>query len=162
MPEPQQKPGRSKQDYRTPPEFLLAVRRLLGIQAFAWDVAASPENAVAHWYYTQANSGLTNPWAADGWNWCNPPFGDIEPWVQRAAVLQSTAGVCTAVLIPASVDANYWEKWVHARAAVHFVQGRIQFVGAEYNYPKPLALCLYGWMAQYRPWRWRDALKAVA
>jgi hypothetical protein len=46
MATPRQKPHRSKQDYCTPDDFLRAVTRLLGIQAFAFDLAADATNAV--------------------------------------------------------------------------------------------------------------------
>jgi hypothetical protein len=38
---PRQQPGRSVQDVRTPREFLAATRALLGIEAFAVDLAAT-------------------------------------------------------------------------------------------------------------------------
>lgn len=48
MPEPIQKPGRSKQDYRTPREFITAACDRLGIDRFVFDFAADPFNAVVY------------------------------------------------------------------------------------------------------------------
>ncbi len=45
MTEPKQKPGRSKQDYGTPPEFLDAVKARFRIEAFDCDLAASHDIA---------------------------------------------------------------------------------------------------------------------
>lgn len=47
---PRQKPGRSKQDYRTPRAFLVAVKGLLGIEDFTIDLAASVSNSVTTRY----------------------------------------------------------------------------------------------------------------
>lgn len=56
---------------------------LMGI-TFDIDVAAPP-NGVP-WipckkFYTQKDDGLTQTW--DGLVWCNPPYSNIEPWVDR-------------------------------------------------------------------------------
>ena len=55
----------------------------LGI-TFDLDVAA-PEGGVpwipAKRFYTKADDGLAQPW--DGIVWCNPPFSDPTPWLQR-------------------------------------------------------------------------------
>jgi hypothetical protein len=56
---------------------------LLGL-TFDIDVAAPPGGVP--WipckkYYTQADDGLTQAW--EGLVWCNPPFSNIEPWIDR-------------------------------------------------------------------------------
>lgn len=154
---PAQKPGRSRQDYQTPGEFLDAVRRRLGISAFAVDLAASRENTVAEKFYTQEESGLSNSWIHDGWNWLNPPFEKIEPWVQRAYYTSRT-GARTAVLIPAGVGSNWWRRWVHGKAFVLLLNGRITFVGADAPYPKDCVLLLYGpdVAPGYDVWAWES------
>lgn len=159
MSEPRQKPGRSKQDYGTPPEFIRAFVQTFG--SIALDVCASPENAIGPRYYTAEQNGLVQPWApaGQGFNWCNPPFGTIAPWVNRAWLGWEMHGWKTGVLIPASVDSNWWADFVHEKAQVLFLQGRVKFVGAPHLYPKPLALLLYGHGSPgYQPWKWRTAL----
>jgi phage N-6-adenine-methyltransferase len=158
MSEPLQKPGRSKQDYGTPPEFLAAVKARLGIEQFDCDLAASPENAVCSRYFTEKENGLQQGWMAGmGWNWLNPPFGNIAPWVKLAEVKARCFQVQTAVLIPAAVGANYWRDHVHLRCHVLFLNGRIQFVGAKDLYPKDCALLLYSPYAPkaYDVWTWK-------
>jgi hypothetical protein len=87
---PVQKPGRSEQTVCTPPEFLRAVRYFLGLCGeFDFDLAASDDNAVTHPryegdrpYYTEQDNALVQTWkCGTGWNWCNPPFGKLAPWV---------------------------------------------------------------------------------
>ena len=170
-PMPRQKPGRSIQDYRTPPEFLRAVKTLLEIDAFDADLAADEHNAVAECYFTARDSALeASTWKfGDGWNWLNPPYANIRPWVERAEIECVVNRVQTAMLIPAAVGANYWRDWVHRRAKVLFLNGRITFVGCTAGYPKDCALLLYAPREQfcikhgddaYEIWDWRTNAQA--
>lgn len=149
---PQQKPGRSKQDYQTPPEFLDAVKARLQNE-FAFDLAASAENVDGLPYWDQEDNALVRDWAAvppimfqggtsSPWLWLNPPYSDIEPWVRKCAE-ESARGAHIACLVPASVGSNWWRDWVVPHAYILFLNGRIQFVGADGPYPKDLALLLY-------------------
>lgn len=168
---PKQKPGKSEQVVRTPPEFLNAVKSLLGIHHFAIDLSALEENAVAERCYTPTHSGLIHPWytGAASWGFCNPEYSDIAPWVEKAAQETRRARANSAVLIPASVGSNWWADYVHAQAMVLFLKGRITFLdkmgkpicsprtGKPTPYPKDLALLLYSphWAPGYEPWDWR-------
>lgn len=61
------------------------------------------------------------------------------------------------MLVPASVGANWWFTGVHHEADVHFLNGRIKFVGAKDPYPKDCALLLYHPAATggYSCWNWK-------
>lgn len=143
---PRQKPGRSKQNYGTPPDFLKAVYGYLGIDRFGLDLAAEEGNRVAARYFTEANDSLTLDWEAlmgyDEWAWLNPPFKNIAKWVEKCAH-QSAAGCHIAVLIPASIGSNYWRDWVEPYAKIVPLNGRITFLGCTDPYPKDCALLIY-------------------
>lgn len=159
MSEPRQKPGRSKQDYGTPPEFLAAVKKRIGINYFDWDLAASEQNTVAADFYTEAEDALAMSWkTGDGWNWLNPPFTRIGDWARLAHEYAVQDGVQTAVLIPAAVGSNWWRDWVHGKAAVLFLNPRLTFVGCKDPYPKDCALLLYGpeILRHYDVWTWKQ------
>jgi len=159
MPVPVQKPGRSKQDYGTPPEFIAAVKTYLGIEDFDIDLAASPENAITSRYYTERDNALVQPWkVGSGWNWLNPPYGRIEPWVKRAYEQMYDCGASTLVLVPAGVGSNWWRDWVDRKAFVLLLNGRLTFKGETAPYPKDCALLVYDKCAQpiYRVWSWRS------
>jgi phage N-6-adenine-methyltransferase len=157
---PKQKPGRSKQDYATPTEFLRAVQKLLKIDEFSYDLAADSSNAVAPGYFTEEDDSLVQDWhVIDGWMWLNPPYAHIEPWVKKAYESESKI----AVLLPASVGANWWRDWVDRKAVVLFLNGRLAFMRdrPKWLYPKDCALLLYGvepfedgpW---YSVWNWKN------
>lgn len=156
---PAQKPGRSKQDYQTPSEFLEAVKSRLHIPYFECDLAASDTNAVCGVYYTERDDSLSDAcsWVLGGHKWCwlNPPFSNITPWVMKACKT-ARVGAHVAMLVPASTGANWWRHWVDGEAHVLLLNGRITFVGAEDPYPKDCALLLYTPHTHggYEVWPW--------
>ena len=162
---PKQKPGLSKQTYGTPDEFLVAVRRRLGIEAFAWDLSATRgENECSPFgCYTledDALAGDVSRWLFPGYCWLNPPFNNISPWVERA-YHASQAGARVAMLIPASVGANWWGEWVEHKCQAIPLNGRITFVGETDGYPKDCALLLYGPdvpIGYDSAWKWMNTL----
>ena len=146
---PAQKPGRSKQDYQTPEDFVLAVQRRLHIPYFGWDLAADKDNTQATRFFTEDDDSLKQVWsslyynaAMPEWLWLNPPYADIEPWVKKASE-ESRLGAFVAMLVPASVGANWWRDYVEFESYQLFLNGRIKFVGAKDYYPKDCALLLY-------------------
>jgi phage N-6-adenine-methyltransferase len=166
---PKQKPGRSKQDYCTPPEFLDALKNKLAIPRFWCDLAASKENAVAEWFYTQEDDALKQDWNAatcnffvprfhpGEWAFCNPPYANIRPWAMKAYT-ESAKGAQIAMLTPASVGANWWADYVQDGAYTLFLNGRLTFTGETTPYPKDSAILLWTkWTAGSNSvWSWRD------
>lgn len=160
---PPQKPGRSRQDYGTPADFLVATKNRLGILEFACDLAASESNTCAEVYFTQEADSLKGKWVFNGWCWLNPPFSRLEPWVSKAFE-QSRVGARIAMLVPAGVGANWWRDHVHGKAFVLLLNGRITFVGETMPYPKDCALLLYGpdVAPGYDVWTWPLQIKKAA
>lgn len=158
---PKQKPGLSKQDYRTPPDFLESVKRRLRIEEFTFDLAADAGNTVADDFYTEADDAIIQDWSRDGWNWLNPPFADLEPWVAKASK-EGLNGAYVAMLVPASVGANWWREWVEPNSYVVYLNGRLAFIPdkPKWLYPKDLALLLYTpWpMTGHEIWHWKVKL----
>lgn len=156
---PAQKPGRSKQDYSTPPAFLQAFKARLNIFDFALDLAASDENYICKPYFTEEIDSLKQSWypeSGKGWAWCNPPFANIKPWVMKAE-WEARLGAQIAMLVPAGVGANWWRDWVHDKAHVLLLNGRLTFVGETAPYPKDCAILLYTSYCKggYECWNWR-------
>ena len=66
-----------RNDWRTPPELF----RLLDMEfRFTLDAAADDENHLCEQYLTEAEDALSAD-VADHVVWCNPPYGDLAPWV---------------------------------------------------------------------------------
>jgi DNA (cytosine-5)-methyltransferase 1 len=140
---------RTKQDYRTPPEFIRAVEKRFG--QIVLDLAAKDGDEckplLAH--ITPEEDSLVTPWPttrhSSGVYFLNPPFADIAPWAAKCAAWrrEGAPGVVTALLVPASVDAEWWSASVRGAAITYACKSRIKFLGAEDGYPKPLALCVF-------------------
>lgn len=148
-----------------PPDFLAAVKRRSGLKEFAIDLAASPDNAVAPLFYTEAENALTQPWRtkAREIGWLNPPFADIAPWVEKAW-RESQIGARLVMLVPAAVGANWWRDHVHGKAFALLLNGRLTFVGQKDCYPKDCALLVYGpdVAPGYDMWSWAPPAKKAA
>lgn len=160
---PVQKPGKSEQVVCTPKNFLKAVKNRFYLkEGFAYDLAADADNTVAEQWFDEEADALVQDWhQIKGISWCNPPFGDLEPWVAKA-VLEANKGADLLMLLPASVGSNWWRSFVDSRSRVYFLNGRLTFVGHKSPYPKDLALVHYHRVFMecpgYTVWNWRENL----
>lgn len=164
MPMPKQKPGRSKQNYRTPAVFINAVLSLLEIDKFTFDFAAEKQTAQAARYWTKEQNSFLftcRQWKnniGNGWGWLNPPFGDITPWAERCKQV-SRLDARIAFLVPASVGSNWYRDHVDRFAFTLFLNGRIPFIENRptWLYPKDCMLCLYDPTLEpgNEVWTWR-------
>jgi len=155
---PPQKPGKSKQDYETPKDFLSVVQRRFGLITI--DLAASKDNAVTPLFFTDA---FNNDWGyeiGNGTAWLNPPFADIKRFIKQCAFAQTDLSPwgTIVVLTPASVGSNWFRDYVWGKAAVYALNGRITFVGETSPYPKDCMLSVYNaWpMTHFEVWNWRE------
>lgn len=154
---PAQKPHRSEQDVRTPPEFLVEVQERFGF--IMWDLAATAENTVAAWHFGpggMSEDSLTAEWPRSGLLWLNPPYGNIAPWAKKCAQA-CELGSRIAMLVPASVGANWFNAWVRPYAYVFEITPRLTFVGHSHPYPKDLILAVYtpeGFVGR-DSWHWK-------
>jgi phage N-6-adenine-methyltransferase len=162
---PTQKPGRSKQNYVTPVELLNRVQERLCIEQFTFDLAADADNAVCPTFYTEEDNALSADvswYNGPGWAWCNPPYANIAPWVEKAAK-EADRGTQIIMLVPASVGSNWWSDWVLPYAYITHLNGRIKFVECKDYYPKDCSLLLY---TPYRftgsdTWAWQRSMSEL-
>ncbi len=98
---------------------------------FTLDVAAAPHNAKCARYYTRLMDGLAQPWAGER-VWCNPPYSNIRPWVEKAWAAPADLVV---MLLPANrTEQGWWQELIERtrdRAGplhVEFLPGRPRFV----------------------------------
>jgi hypothetical protein len=166
---PAQKPGRSKQNFGTPEVFIAAVKRRFGITEFAVDFAAEAGNTKAADYMTETIDALSvsrwelfcpapavrmfGQWVAvedkpDRWGWLNPPFSDIEPWAAKC-VETKLGGGQVLFLVPAAVGSNWYRDYVHGKALVLFLNGRLCFIDDWKNTIDPVSFKKYGEWRNY-------------
>lgn len=157
---PVQKPGKSKQDYGTPWEFIHAVQRQFG--RLDVDLAARSDNAKAPAFVTPEQNALTVSWSdrfTGKLGWLNPEFARLDLWAAKCRI-ESAQGperpFRVIMLSPASVGTEWFAEHVHGIAYVLAVRPRLTFEGCVDPYPKDLMLSLYGFgKVGFNTWRWR-------
>lgn len=97
------------------------------------DVASSDQNKLCDMWLTQEDDALNSNWSIWG-NWCNPPYSDIMPWVQKA-VEEMKRGCLTVMLIPADTSVKWFKKAFDNCTECHFISGRLSFVNADKQKP---------------------------
>ena len=137
FPEARVDPGVDPDKRYTTRETMALCMRLARVEAWDLDVAADEESHWAPTWYGVKDDGLFAPWA--GRVWCNPPYSDIEPWVQRAwSAIRRTRVEVIAMLLPANrTDQCWWQEHVEPfRDSVlvgslylrtHYLPGRVKF-----------------------------------
>ncbi len=150
-----------KQDWRTPPEFLEAVRRRFGPIGF--DLAATKGHEVtghAGLAFSPEMDSLSRDWSDPVLGgkirvaWLNPPFANIRPWAAKCDSVRDLPR-WTLMLVPASMGSHWWADHVLGKCFALGVP-RMKFLGAEDPYPKDLALCCYGYgVSGTGFWDWR-------
>lgn len=158
---PAQKPGRSKQDYETPREFIDAVEKRFG--RVTLDLAATKENKKSERFWTTGADSLSFLWSSSfrrgDVGWLNPPYSKISPWAEKCSreSLSLVPGAIILLLVPAAVGSHWFERHVFGRASVFFLKPRISFVGTDGSYPKDLMLCRYAsdFITDVQIWEWK-------
>lgn len=99
---------------------------------FTVDVAAARHNAKCARYFTIDDDGLAQSWAGET-VWCNPPYSDIRPWVEKA---WRERNATTVMLLPANrTEQGWWQDLIEphrdvtgSRIRVEFLRGRLRFL----------------------------------
>lgn len=143
---PQQGPNEKVDDRATVPEVFAGFHDRFG---FTLDAAASDHNAKLPRYYTREVDGLAQPWTGER-VWCNPPYSNIRPWVEKALLREAELAV---LLLPANrTEQAWWQDLIEperlaGRLRVEFLRGRMRFIAARDteirpNQRPPFGVCL--------------------
>ena len=118
-------PKENKDNWSTPIEIFNTLN--LGFD-FDCDVAADDKNhKVDLCYFTEEDNALEQEWM--DCNWCNPPYSDIQPWVNKAAE-ESNKGRTTVMLIPSDTSTDWFNTCWDTASDIWFVHGRISFISS--------------------------------
>jgi phage N-6-adenine-methyltransferase len=129
----------ASEEWPTPRRFFARLDRQYH---FTLDPCATPDNAVCALYFTKEQDGLAQDWGSHR-VFCNPPYGkQIGRWV-RKCFEASQAGARVVLFVPARTDTRWFHDWVHGKAKVTFVRGRVRFGNADTCAPFPSMLAIY-------------------
>jgi phage N-6-adenine-methyltransferase len=154
----------SGENYATPDDFILAVKRRFRVLSFYYDLAAEPETTKGEHFFCEEENALSKDWtripgAVKRNLWLNPPFGQIAPWAAKCHDYGQRGTGRLFFLTPASVGANWFAEYVWAgNSTVYALQGRLSFDGKA-PYPKDCMLTVFGagqpMRSEFEVWDWR-------
>jgi phage N-6-adenine-methyltransferase len=159
--------GAIRQRWATPRELIEAIERRVG--SLYLDVCAESHTAKApRWYgpgSTVAENGLWAPWERNAW--CNPPYGEIEPWAAQAIEqARENATLRVLLLVPPRTDQRWWHYLLNQPELAHCcaLRPRVAFdAPAESVHARAPSFPVVIWEVTQQPrllpraWDWRDA-----
>lgn len=101
---------------------------------FEFDVAASESNTLCNCFYNEKHDALSDNCSWDGPNWCNPPFSNPLPWIEKA-IGEMKSGKLTVMLLPADTSVKWFKLAFDNCSECHFISGRLAFINAETKKP---------------------------
>lgn len=79
--------------------------------------------------------------------YCNPPYSDKPPWLQKC-IMAAAAGATVLALLPESPASGWWKQYVRGKAEYVVIDQRVRFVrpdGSKGSNPRqPSAVVIYG------------------
>ena len=107
--------------------------------SFTLDVCASEENHKCATWYSKEIDGLSRDWGGEV-AWMNPPYGrEIKAWVKKAY----ESNTLVVGLLPARTDTAWFWDYVHGKAEIRFIRGRIKFGGQKNSAPFPSMIVIW-------------------
>lgn len=119
-------------DRATSPEVFGPLHERFG---FTVDACALPHNAKLPRFWAPEDDGLAQSWAGER-VWCNPPYSNIRPWLEKAHAEIAAGCPLVVMLIPANrTEQGWWQELVEphrdrpgAVIRTEFVRGRLRFI----------------------------------
>lgn len=127
-----------RDDRPTPQYFFDEVNREFG---FTLDVAADPGNAKCSQFFSVEDDGLAQDWRGNV-VWCNPPFSEIPPWLEKA-VFEQRRGVLSVLLLPSATDTAWFHDLALPNAEIRFLRGRLKFGNTKGRAPFGCILAIF-------------------
>lgn len=122
-------PKNERDRWQTPIDIFNALDLEFG---FWLDAAASESNALCAHYLTESDNSLNIEWQSYGAIWCNPPYSDIGPWVEKAAEQCRRQCQTVVMLLPADISTGWFSSALRTADELRLItDGRIQFVPAS-------------------------------
>jgi site-specific DNA-methyltransferase (adenine-specific) len=121
---------RSKDHYETPDYLFKLIEKEVQKQfkrRFTLDPAASEKNAKCNNYFTKKDNGLKQDWQ-DHTVFCNPPYTDIETWVEKCYEEGQKKDTIVVMLIPSRIETRYFHNFCFKAYLIYSLKGRVSFL----------------------------------
>ena len=126
-------------EWSTPQEFFNSINKEF---EFDLDPCATLENHKCDKYYTIEEDGLSKKWGGHR-VFCNPPYSQINKWVEKAFRESKEDNTLVVMLIPSRTDTRYFHNFIYKRAEIRFVKGRLKFGDSNNSAPFPSMLVIF-------------------
>ncbi len=103
-----------RQTWRTPLRLFLGLHMA---RDYARDCAASADNALLPKFWTAADNCLEQALEVGERGFCNPPFGNVPPFVAWAQ-LQADTGAAVDLLVPCSTNTAWFRRAVTGEGSI--------------------------------------------
>jgi len=125
-------PKEIKDLWQTPKELFNMLNKEF---RFNCDVACSDDNRLVNEdWITEGENALSFSKNWGSVNWCNPPYSNVAPWVNKAN-LEHMNGKTTVMLVPADTSVKWFRDAYKSCNEVRFISGRISFINPETQKP---------------------------
>ena len=101
---------------------------------FTCDVAADKDNTLVPLSFIDEKFDALRCGRWGIVNWCNPPYSNITPWVNKA-IEQHQLGRTIVMLVPADTSVKWFKLAYESCSEVRFISGRISFINADTQLP---------------------------
>ncbi len=129
------KGGQAREQTVLTPEWLLSALGPIEI-----DPCTTEENPTkARVYYTESSNGLAQSWNTNGLVYVNPPYGQLQVWMEKCAT-ETKTGTDIVALVPFRPQRQWF---CDLRSAVVITLAPFPFVGHKQAFPAPLCLLWY-------------------
>lgn len=109
---------------------------------FTLDPCATKENHKVSNYLTKERNGLAISWGGER-VFCNPPYSQIDKWVEKAYRETRNDNTIVVLLIPSRTDTRYFHNYINHRAEIRFVKGRLKFGDSKNAAPFPSMIVIF-------------------
>lgn len=109
---------------------------------FNLDPCASDMNHKCDNYFTIEDNGLNQKWGGQR-VFCNPPYSEINKWVEKAYRESRHDNTLVVLLIPSRTDTRYFHNFIYNRAEIRFIKGRLKFNQSKSTAPFPSMIVIF-------------------
>lgn len=109
---------------------------------FTLDVCATKENHKCDRYFSKEQDGLKQKWGGEV-VFCNPPYSEIEKWVEKSFYEGQKDNTIIVLLIPSRTDTKYFHNYILHRSEIRFIKGRLKFGDSKNSAPFPSMVVIF-------------------
>ena len=110
--------------------------------SFNLDPCSTDENTKCIEHFTKKDDGLSKDWGGRR-VFCNPPYSEINKWVEKAYYETCKDNTLVVMLIPSRTDTKYFHNYIYNRTEIRCIKGRLKFSNSKNSAPFPSMIVIF-------------------